>query len=99
MEEGLLGAVIAAIITSLVLAVLNMYLQRDGQKHAAKLQQGQWDKEAEWRREDQRIAMGLQVHAQDAARTDQRNEWERQRTDLQEQFEKESLVAVQEAIT
>ena len=92
-------APIAAVITSLALAVLNVYLQRQGQRHAAKLQQDQWDKEAEWRREDQRNAQGLQVRAQDAARTDQRNEWERQRADRQEQFEKESLVAVQDAIT
>jgi hypothetical protein len=89
MEEGLLGAVIAAVVTSVVLGGLNVYLQRKEHRHATKLQQDQWAKESEWRREDQQNTKGLQIHAQDAARTDQRNQWERARADRQEQWQHE----------
>src|SRR5215217_8713755 len=87
MEQGFWGAVVGAVLGSLIIGALNSYIQRDSQKHATKLQRDQWNKEAEWRREDQRAAMGLQVHAQANARTDQENEWTRQRVDREEQRE------------
>lgn len=87
MEQGLWGAVIAALITSVILGGIDVLLQHRNQKHAIKMQQDQWDKEAAWRREDERNAMGLQIHAQAAARTDQKNEWARQREDRNEQRE------------
>lgn len=99
MEEGFLGAVIGAILGSLIIGFINLWQQRRDHAHAAKMQQAQWDKESEWRRQDERNARELQIHAQDAARTDQRNEWDRQREDRREQFEHASLVAVQDAVT
>jgi hypothetical protein len=87
MEQGFWGAVVGAVLGSLIIGALNLYLQRDSQKHATRLQQDQWNKEAEWRRDDQRHVMGLQVHAQANARTDQQNEWTRQREDREEQRE------------
>jgi hypothetical protein len=61
------------------------------------LQRDQWNKEAEWRREDQRNAMGLQIHAQGNARTDQRNEWDRQRKDREEEREFDRQVEYERA--
>jgi hypothetical protein len=87
MEQGFWGAVIGAALGSLIVGSLNIFLQRDSQKHALTMQQNQWNKESEWRRDDQRHAMGLQVHAQANARTDQQNEWNRQREDREQQRE------------
>jgi hypothetical protein len=87
MEQGFWGAVIGAALGSLIVGSLNIFLQRDSQKHALTMQQNLWNKESEWRRDDQRHAMGLQVHAQANARTDQQNEWNRQREDREEQRE------------
>jgi hypothetical protein len=97
MEQGFWGAVVGAVLGSLIVGALNLYLQRDSQKHATKLQRDQWNKEAEWRREDQRNAMGLQIHAQANARTDQRNEWDRQRKDREEEREFDRQVEYERA--
>jgi hypothetical protein len=99
MEEGFLGAVIGASLGSLIIGLINLWQQRRDHAHAAKMQQAQWNKESEWRRQGERNALGLQIHAHDAARADQRNEWDRQREDQRLQFEHASLVAVQDVIT
>jgi hypothetical protein len=98
-EEGFLGAVIGAILGSVIIGLINLWQQRRDHDHAAKMQQAQWNKESEWRRQDERNARALQILAQEATRTDQGNEWDRQREDRRQQFEHESLVAVQDAIT
>ena len=87
MEQGFWGAVVGAVLGSLIIGALTLYLQRDSQRHATDLQRDQWNKEAEWRRDDQRNEMGLQIHAQANARTDQQNEWDRHRKDREEQRE------------
>lgn len=98
-DSSFWGAVLGAGIGSLVIGAINIWLQRQEHAHARQVQQRQWTQESEWRQEAQRDARALQVHALDAARADQRNEWDRQREDRQQQFEHESLVAVQDAVT
>jgi hypothetical protein len=36
MEQGFWGAVVGAVLVSLIIGALNLYLQRDSQKHATK---------------------------------------------------------------
>lgn len=99
MDSSFWGAVLGAGIGSLVIGAISIWLQRKEHKHSRTMQQEQWNKESEWRSQAQRDARALQIHAQDAARIDQRNEWDRQREDRRLQFERESLIAVQDAIT
>lgn len=84
MEQGVIGAVIAALVTSVIVSVANARAQTTQHEHAYDIQRQQWNKEAAWRRED------LQ-----AEREQQRAAWDNARADREREREHDLLVQLQ----